>query len=573
MDLGLSGLASGFDWKTVVNQLIEVERAPEQRLSNDQFLLAQRNNAYGSIKTQLTVLQTRIKALADPTLYDSRLAQAGDSSVASVSASGAAPLGSFTFDFQQLASAAKQVGLSDVGKKLSDSDVVSGVTLSTAGFSTAVTPGTFTVNGAQVSILTSDTLEDVFNKISTATGGVVTGSYSTASDAITLQSSSGNVVLGSGTDTSNFLQTAKLYNNGTGSVSSLGQLGGVRKSATLAQGNFTTAVSDGGAGTGSFKINGVAIGFSATADSLSNVIDRINKSAAGVTASFDQANDRILLTNKSTGDVGIALEDVTGNFLVATGLSGGTLQRGQNLLYSIDGGGTLVSQSNTIAEESSGMAGLTVTALAEESTTITVSSDSSKIKTALKDFLTEYNKAQSMIDTQTASTTDAQGKVTAGTLSNDSYASEIASALRSLSYSTISGLPESLNHLADIGIITDGTTNNLTLDDETTLDAALAGNLSGIQNLFANSSTGIATRLNSFVDDTIGDDGKLIAKQDALTKQSAEIDTQIADMERLIAAHKETLTNSFIAMETAQAKINQQLQFLQQRFGQTAKTS
>lgn len=570
MDLSLSGLASGFDWKTVVSQLIEVERAPEKRLLGDQNEIQQRNNAYSSIKTQLSVLQTRLKALADPTLYDSRLVQAGDASVAGVSADPTAPLGQFTFDFQQLATAARQIGTTDIGKKLSDTNDVSGVILSSAGFSTAVTEGTFTVNGAQVSIVSTDSLQGVFDKISAATGGVVTGSYDSTTDEITLQSSGGNIVLGSATDTSNFLQTAKLYNNGSSSVSSASQLGGVRKAATLAEGNFAMAVSDGGGGAGKFKINGVEISFSATADSLGNVIDRINKSDAGVTASFDQANDRLVLTNKSTGDVGVALEDVTGNFLAASGLSGGTLERGKNLLYSIDGGGTLVSQSNTITETNSGVAGLTVTALKQQSTVISVTSDTKKVKTAIQDFLTEYNKAQSIIDTQTASTTDAQGKVTAGTLSNDSYASEIASALRSLSYTQISGLPESLNHLADIGIITDGNSNSLTLDDEGALDAALSGNLSGIQKLFSDSGTGIAAKLNSFVDSTIGDDGTLIAKQDSLTKQSADIDTQIADMERIIADHKQSLTDSFVAMETAEAKINQQLQFLQQRFKQSS---
>ena len=30
MDLGVSGLASGFDWKTLVDQMIDVQRAPER---------------------------------------------------------------------------------------------------------------------------------------------------------------------------------------------------------------------------------------------------------------------------------------------------------------------------------------------------------------------------------------------------------------------------------------------------------------------------------------------------------------------------------------------------------------
>ncbi len=131
----------------------------------------------------------------------------------------------------------------------------------------------------------------------------------------------------------------------------------MKLSAALTDSNLSTAVTDGGAGAGMFRINGVEISFS-EADSMSAVIQRINDSAAGVQASYDTLNDHMVLTNRVTGDLGIGLEDVTGNFLAATGLSGGSLERGKDLLYTIDGGETLRSHSNTITEVSSGLVGL-----------------------------------------------------------------------------------------------------------------------------------------------------------------------------------------------------------------------
>src|SRR6185436_6826542 len=97
-----------------------------------------------------------------------------------------------------------------------------------------------------------------------------------------------------------------------------------------------------------------------------------------------------------------------------------------------------------------------VTALKEGSTTIEVASDSAKIRNAINDFLTEYNKAQSVIDTQTASTTDAKGKVTAGILAGESDADEMASRLRSTSYATVSALTGAIKSLADLGIVSNG---------------------------------------------------------------------------------------------------------------------
>jgi flagellar hook-associated protein 2 len=573
MDLGVSGLASGFDWRTFIDQITEVERVPQQRLLLEQNQIEQRKNAYGAIKTQLAVLQNRLADLKSPDLFESRNGAVSDEDVASVDVSAGAPLGKFSFEFTQLATAAKWNGAANIGSPISATNDVSGVVLSSAGFSTAVTAGTFTVNGEQVTIATTDSLQDVFTAIETATGGTVTGSYDSATDSITLTATSGEIVLGSATDTSNFLRVAQLYNNGTGTITSASSLGAVSRSATLATGNFATAIDDGGAGAGAFRINGVEIAFSATADSLNNVIDRINDSDAGVIASYDQVNDRVILTNKDTGDVGISVEDVTGNFAAATGLAGGALARGNNLLYSVNGGGTLISQTNTITEETSGIAGLSLTALGESTVDVTVTADTAKVKTAIESFIEEYNKAQSIIETNTASSTDAKGKVTAGTLSGESDANEIASLLRSTAYGAISAFAAEMNQLADIGIITNGNDNSLKIDDDEALDAALSGNLDGLRELFTDEVDGIAVRLDAYLEQTIGDEGTLSDKDSTLADQIADIDTQVADLERVVQSNRERLIESFIAMETAQAQINQQLQFLSQRFGNTSSTA
>ena len=73
MDLGVSGLASGFDWRSFIDQIADVERVPQQRLLLEQNTLEERKVAYGAIKTQLSVLQNRLADLKDPDLYSSRL--------------------------------------------------------------------------------------------------------------------------------------------------------------------------------------------------------------------------------------------------------------------------------------------------------------------------------------------------------------------------------------------------------------------------------------------------------------------------------------------------------------------
>src|SRR6185369_6559607 len=147
---------------------------------------------------------------------------------------------------------------------------------------------------------------------------------------------------------------------------------------------------------------------------------------------YDRSHDQFQLTNNTTGDVGITLSDVTGNFLAATKFSSGTLSRGKDLLYSINGGDQWTSHSNTVTSDRWSIDGLTVTALKQASTTVTVASDTTKIKGAITNLITEYKTSQSLIDSLTASSTDAKGKVTASILTGESDSDELASRLRSM---------------------------------------------------------------------------------------------------------------------------------------------
>lgn len=566
MDLGLSGLASGFDWHSLVDQLTEVERAPQTLLQRQQTTLNSVNNAYDVVKTYLGTLKDKVDALHDPSLFEVRKVNSSDSDVAAATADAGTSLGSYSLAISQLATTSAQQGGADAGSALNGTSDVSALVLSNAAFATPITSGTFTVNGKPVSVATTDTLQAVFDAISTATSGAVTGGYDPGTDKITL-TGAGTITLGSAVDTSNFLTAAKLNNNGASSVASSHSLGTVKLSSALASANFATAVTDGGGGAGAFKINGVSIAFSATGDSVAGVLTRINNSAAGVTATYDSINDRFLLTNKTTGDLGIALEDVTGNFLAASKLATGTLARGDNLEYTVNGGGTLVSNSNTISSASSGLAGLTITALATGTVNVDVQSDTAAIKTALTSFISAYNQVQSFLDTATASTTDAKGKVSAGVLSGQADASDLATKLRRLASTPVTGLNASLTKLADLGVTTTADNNQITLTDSEALDTALADRLTEVKDLFTHSTTGLAAQFGTYLEATVGDEGSLTTRRSTLTKQSSDIDDQIAGLERLVQSNRSALINSFVAMETAQSKTNQQLQFLKQRFG------
>jgi len=565
----LSGLASGMDWTAIINEMVAIQEAPETLMKGQQTTLAAEKNSYTTIGTDLATLQKDVTTLMDPNFFGSRTAAAANSSVASATAATGTALGNYTFNISQLASEASWLGAAAAVNHLSATADVSGVTVGTAGFATPVTAGTFTINGKQITIASTDTLQSVFTQINTATG--VTASYNPTTDEITLSSGS-PIVLGNANDTSNFLQVAQLYNNGGNSVTSASALGGINLQNVLSSSNLATPISDGGSGNGQFLINGVAIDFNASTDTINSVLQKINDSAAGVTATYDASNKEFQLTNTTTGDVGMTLQDVAGNFLAATGLAGGALQRGTNLQYSVNGGGTLTSQSNTINSSTSGITGLTVTALGVGSTAVSVQSDTATIAGAITSFATDYNAVQSYISSQTAATASSTGAVTAGTLTGDMNVEGLATQLRQLTDAAPPGMAASAQNLNALGVASNGQDNTLAVNS-TTLDAALSSNLGAVQKLFTDPTHGLATTLNSYLATTTGSKGVLATQEASFTKQSKDIGTSIAALQSRIAQNETNLQNEFVAMETAINTINAQKQYLTDFFNEPTSTS
>ena len=578
--LAVTGLASGVDWSTLVTALANAERAPETKWKQQQTTLISQNSAFNSIQSSLTTLQLDVQTLQSSSIYTSRTAQSSDPTKASSIAASGTNIGAYSFNISQLATATTINGTSGVNVALCPGGNLSNVTIGTAGFATQVTAGTFTVNGKQINIATTDSLQDVFNAISTATNGEVTASYDSTSgdtnfDKITLTDTHGNnVVLGSAADTSNFLQAARLYNGGIGAtaVTSSATLGSVQLTPAMQDADLKTVVQGDSSHQGSFTINGVSISYNTSSDSIRNVLSRINSSGAGVTASFDSQNNRFVLTNNTTGNVGISMQDVTGNFLAATGLSTGQSVSGQNLLYKLNGGTQqLTSLLNTISSDSSGISGLSVTATQAGSFAVTVASDTSKITSALQQFVTDYNSVQSYISSQMAVTNNSDGTVTAGLLTGDMTAGGIASGLRTAGFSGVSipGSSNVISSLASLGVTSNGQNNTVSLDTGA-LNTALGANLNAIQSFFSDSTNGFCAKLTNFLNDTVGGPnlttpGTLTQHQTSLSTQSTEISTQISNLETKITSDTKHWNSEFQAMELAQSQVNQQLTYLTQQ--------
>jgi flagellar hook-associated protein 2 len=568
----ISGLLSNsaFDWKSVVDQLIAAESIPLNTLTTQKTTNTTQISALADLQTKLQALQDSVQAIRAGDLFSARTVTTDSNSTWNSTSSTGATIGTYTIAVQHLAAKALTQGLTDVGSGLSATSNVSGLTVANISTAQAITAGNITVDGQQIAVATTDSLQDVFDKIHAATGDV-TGSYDPMTDAITLtRSTSDPVVLGATNDTSNFLQAMKLSNTGTNTVTSSGTLGVVNQTAAINSAGLKTALTGlDGSGNGSFTINGVAISYNATTDTMGGLISRINKSGAGVTAGYDSVNDRFTITNNTTGDVGMGLNDTAGNLLAAMGLttaSGGAFVRGANAVFTVNGGAPITSASNTLTSAVHGITGLSVTVNTQTTQTLQVESDVTSMQSAIQTFMDSFNAVQTAIDTDTA-TTVAAGAVTTSVLSDNRDIPDWATKLRSLAFDSISGLSGTINRLDNLGIDFDGTTGQLKVKDTDKLATALSDKPDDVQEFFLSPTTGFVAKMFNYLTTTVSDD---TAIQNNISKSNSDIAQQVTTLQARLDADRETLTNAFIAMLDAQSAAETQSTTLTNAFSKSS---
>ena len=145
--------------------------------------------------------------------------------------------------------------------------------------------GSFSVNGENISVSTSDSLNDVVNRINQSAAGV-SASFNVRQERIEfLQDAFGSVpTIDLQNDTSNFLQATKL--------DSATVIAGIDPETEQALDNVAlfSAVQS-----GNLLINGQQISVDTATDSLDSIVDRINASSSGAVASFDTATRKLLI--------------------------------------------------------------------------------------------------------------------------------------------------------------------------------------------------------------------------------------------------------------------------------------
>ena len=513
----LSGLASGFDWKTTVTQLMSIERVPQDNLKKQQAAALRMQAAYNTLKTNLTAVKTAASALSTSLTGSPRsvTVSSGDgvtsASDATVSTSSGAALGTYKINVQSLPKASAGMGSATLFPSLAKAQAL---TLADYG----VTEGTVTVNGVQYTLSSTDvstkTINDVFG------GGALTltptgGSAGAVADVTTAFGANGAleltgtaIGLGGAGDTSNFLSALGLSYGASKYTQTIPQ--GVLAKVTLQDlGAGMAAASD------TLTINGVSVGAISATSTLGAVISQINStSGTGVTATIDPSTGKLRLTANTNGDYPISVTDGNGGTGVAQTLGLDTLAAsvtrgsGTKFTVEVDGGGASAVYTSPTAEIDLSRYGYGSTKLTPSSTgvfTVKVTASGSESKTKITSLISAYNTLKQMVDDSTKVTTGTDGTVTASVFSNRSDINSLLSNIRSRVYTEVqgSGISPLYNTMGKIGIGFDKS-GTMSVVDSTKLDAALTNNPSAVNALFNNGSSSISlnvidqTALNQF---------------------------------------------------------------------------
>ncbi len=476
------GLASGIDTNSIIESMVTVAKTPVIRYQNQQSEIQWKQEIWSTINTRLQNLQSAVSILTDKNSIVGKRGISSNDNVLSVSTTGAAPLGAYTFEVVDIAMAHTVTSnvYASRSEKISFSD------------------GLITINGKTISVGTNASLLDIAQAINQ---DVDIGQKVYAS-VVQVSSSDFRLVI-----TSKNTGTTSSITFGGESNDVLISLGIVGEAKSNTYASYTEPISF---ETGEITINGETINIGTSA-SLQDIVDAINndleistKVKARITQ--EESSYRVSLISL-TGSIEtldfsggndvlktIGVLDSSGTLVNPNNTGGATTQLAKDLELTVSGiSGTIIRQSNTVTDL---FEGVTLNIKNTGTSTVTVVYDTSQAISNIENFVNVYNDTLSYIRTKLTeereegidflSEADKEKmtsfeieqhneKLKVGLLRNDSTLIEIEDQLRSIvtgmvKNDTNTPLTSTIRSLEDIGI-------SIGNPGEVSIDEILAGKL------------------------------------------------------------------------------------------------
>lgn len=481
----ISGLASGLDWKAIIDQLIAVDRKKVNVLSDNQTKYKSRLDAWKSLASKLSAIQTSAASLKESSNFNTFTA--GLTSSSSTSASNILS----TSVNSKANPGVYNIVVSAIAKSQKTSSKTFTSKTSVLGYS-----GEFVINGKAVNISSTDTLLNLRDKINTLNTGsspsnvtatilsvsdtdnrLVLTSDKMGSDGFSLQDASSTDVL----------QSLGFTNATTSIKNSVTPSGGMSDKFSSSSTAVGTLDGLSSAPSGTVTIGDKTVSINLATQSLANIKSAIDAAApTGVTTTIESSTADSV-TKYQLKISGTNTFTDSNNVLEALGiLKGGlanSINAGQNASLTVDG----IAMSRTTNNITDAIDGVTLNLINNDSATtltLSVARDIDSVKKSIQGFITNYNEIIKLANDQFTYNTD---KKTAGVLSGDVTLTAVQSDLRSIVANEILGLSSTMKSLSQAGISIDS--KGLISIDDTKLTSALQSDFNAVKRLFVYEGT------------------------------------------------------------------------------------
>jgi len=323
--------------------------------------------------------------------------------------------------------------------------------------------------------------------------------------------------------------------------------------------------------------------------SLTGMRDAINGANAGVSASIIKTGDgayRLSLTASKTGEANaVSSVTVTGDDTLQGifGFDSTKTDADNPLDVSVAAQDAeltvnnvaITSSTNTISDALEGIT-LNLNDVTSGNQTLTITQDTSKASTAISNFVDAYNNLLDQFTSLTKYTAVDVGSDTQdssnGALVGDSTLRGIQTQIKSLLTNTASS--STYKTLAQIGITTDPTTGELSLDSDK-LKTELTKDPAGVKEMIVGDgkTTGITTKLATNLTSWLSSTGSIQSAKDGVSKTLNNLTEQYNNMNTRINALIARYKTQFTQLDVTMSSLNSTSDYLTQQFDSMTSSS
>ena len=309
-------------------------------------------------------------------------------------------------------------------------------------------------------------------------------------------------------------------------------------------------------------------------DSLDEIAGKINQAEYGegneVTASV--VDRQLILRTKYMGetrtiaaaDVGadtvlqqLGVVDVSGDYLHYNAAT----DSARNAIFTVNDMTVTRSKNNELSDVITGVS-ITLAADAEGKTaSITINEDNAAPKTAINAFITKYNDLQTYLKGKIATTKNADGTYTRGTLAGEYNLRSLNRDLYALTYNNVSNTGI-YNNLMEIGLGFDDN-NNLKVTDSTKLETALTKNYIDVEAMLDGVMTGVSNKLSMYT----GDSGYVNRALEDSTSRIESLQSRITSMNARLSMRETSLTNQYLLVQAQLQEMSNQQSLMNTWYG------